>query len=89
MVYVDDFKMAGPKQNLKPCWDAIKQARGKSGHILVELGPIGPVTHYLGCEIMDETQDGIAVKRHWMMKCMTQCVELYEKSSAGMRLPGV
>ena len=79
MVCVDDFKMAGPKGNLKTCWEALTSIKGKNGQPLVELGPVAPVTHYLGCETMDATVEGIAVKRYRMMKFMTQCVELYEK----------
>ena len=41
-VYVDDFKMAGPTDNLKLSWDLVRQ----SGTVIV---PPTPSNHYLGC----------------------------------------
>ena len=42
IVYVDDFKLAGPKSHLKEGWTLIRK-----GIITGELEPIG---RYLGCE---------------------------------------
>ena len=40
-VYVDDFKLAGKKENIKTAWDLIQKG--------VKLDKIAPFDHYLGC----------------------------------------
>jgi hypothetical protein len=41
VVYVDDFKMAGPTANLKIAWDRIAS--------VIKMEPPAPVDRYLGC----------------------------------------
>ena len=52
MVYVDDFKMSGPKQNLKKGWDAIRKD--------LKLEDPKPVGKCLGCMhvVKDVKRDG-------------------------------
>ena len=40
-VYVDDFKMAGKKENIPKAWKAIREAR-------VESDKVEPFSNYLG-----------------------------------------
>ena len=49
IVYVDDFKMAGPTQNLPEGWKLIRKG--------IETGDPEPVNRYLGCEhiVLDAT----------------------------------
>ena len=42
MVYVDDFKMAGPSENLEKGWKTLT--------IGIKLVGIGPASTHLGCE---------------------------------------
>ena len=52
MVYVDDFKMAGPAHTLKEAWDKIRKD--------IQLGAEGDVSKYLGCNhvITNEIKHG-------------------------------
>ena len=42
VVYVDDFKMAGPKENLSKAWDLVKSK--------IKMEEAAPIKRYLGCE---------------------------------------
>ena len=42
VVYVDDFKMAGPKENLSKAWDLVKSK--------INMEEAAPIKRYLGCE---------------------------------------
>ena len=42
MVYVDDFKMAGPSGHLEACWESITEG--------IKLVGTGLVPTYLGCD---------------------------------------
>ncbi|CAE8664815.1 unnamed protein product [Polarella glacialis] len=44
VVYVDDFKLSGPKENLKKGWDLIGRADG------IKIEPPAPAGKYLGCD---------------------------------------
>ena len=56
MVYVDDFKMAGPSGNLAAGWKTITGG--------IKLVGTGPVSTYLGCEhaTFTSTVDGKPVR---------------------------
>ena len=41
MLYVDDFLMSGPEQNLAPMWERIGKAK--------KFNEPGPMSLYLGC----------------------------------------
>jgi len=75
MVYVDDFKMAGPAGNLEKGWQTITSG--------IKLVGIGPVSTYLGCEhatfsghVDAKPVLGIQYK---MQPFMESCVEAYRK----------
>ena len=74
VVYVDDFKMAGPKESHKRAWEEINQR-------ITMSSPEGPGL-YLGCkQTVGETQmaDGTSVRTmtYDMSAFMGQCVETY------------
>ena len=49
IIYVDDFKLAGPKHKLKIGWDLLKGAsEGVPNGI--QMDPPEPVGRYLGCK---------------------------------------
>ena len=41
VIYVDDFKIAGPKEALPRVWELLRQG--------LKIGPEGPAAHFLGC----------------------------------------
>jgi hypothetical protein len=45
-VYVDDFKLAGPEENLEKGWALLRQQ--------IDIGPSSRVGMYLGCSIVKE-----------------------------------
>jgi hypothetical protein len=48
IVYVDDFKMAGPVESLRKCWDLIQTpVPGKES---LKIEPPEPVNRFLGCQ---------------------------------------
>ena len=49
VVYVDDFKLAGPAENVPKGWDLIGGLR-ENGEPLIKLEAPGPVGRYLGCQ---------------------------------------
>jgi hypothetical protein len=75
MVYVDDFKMAGPAGNLEAGWKTITDG--------IKLVGIGPVSTYLGCEhaTFDGTVDNKPVRgiQYKMQPVMESCVDAYRK----------
>ena len=57
IVYVDDFKMSGPKENMPKGWELIKKGLDLEGH--------GPVRNHLGCVHVEGTaksKDGKTVR---------------------------
>ena len=74
VIYVDDFKLAGPTDNLKAGWNLLRTKLG----IEPETAP----GHYLGCDqrmVEAKLGDGTRVKRiiYDMKSFMEQCVERY------------
>ena len=49
IVYVDDFKMSGPEENLKKGWDPILST-SKTAPKGIDMDNPEPVGRYLGCE---------------------------------------
>ena len=76
MVYVDDFKLSGPKENLKKGWELIKK-----GLSLDEPGDIG---RCLGChhKIRSAKVDGkeVQVVEYVVSDFMSSCVDAYKKA---------
>ncbi|MCP4364474.1 MAG: hypothetical protein GY800_04175, partial [Planctomycetes bacterium] len=73
-VYVDDFKMSGPKQNLKDGWVSLRKG--------LQIDPEGPLAMYLGCAHEKGTivlPDGLdaACVTYNMEDFLGQCVERY------------
>ena len=73
MVYVDDFKLAGPEGNLGHVWHGIKK--------VLDLDNPKPVDRCLGCRHMvtTEVRGSEKVKvMHWdMREFLSQCVDSY------------
>ena len=85
VVYVDDFKLAGPKENLAKGWAALRK------HLSIEkevrLG--GKGSTYLGCRQIKSCRklpDGgmATVMEYDMEEFLTSCVDKY-KELAGVR----
>ena len=84
MVYVDDFKMAGPSEKVDLCWELVQKPMGELGKAMLELEDVTEVDNFLGCRHIKEeiiTKDGTTVQAHIydMQQFMLQCVEAYEK----------
>ena len=71
LVYVDDYKLAGPTQNLPKAWALIKK------HI--ELGPIGTFGRFLGIRYHLQIQGRIRTLVYDMKDFMQSCLTKYEK----------
>ena len=73
MVYVDDFKMAGPSANFAKGWSLIRQK--------IKTDEPHAVTKCLGCEhlVRDTNVGGVSVKQmeYNMRPFFEQCVESY------------
>ncbi len=74
VVYVDDFKMAGPKKNLKQGWEMLRK------HLSIE--PETPLGLYLGCNQIKGTKkmaDGKVVNSvtYDMEEYLTMSVQKY------------
>ena len=75
IVYVADFKLAGPKQNLAEGWRII---RGK-----VDVEQPGPLGHFLGCkhgQFSDTLEDGTKIQgiRYNAESFLRGCVAKYK-----------
>ena len=86
VVYVDDFKLAGPKGNLREGWKLIR-----SGLQMETPTPIGV---FLGCNHVRETitlTDGTkaTMMKYEMEGFMRSCVDRYLEHAPGMRLKTV
>ena len=70
-VYVDDLKMAGPKQNLAKGWDMIRTR--------LRLEPETPLSLYLECQLCKKLHDGTEVNTvtHDMETCLDMTVKKY------------
>ena len=76
MVYVDDFKMSGPKENLKEAWAAIKKG--------IDLEDPTPVGRCLGCKhneitVYPEGKPPARGLEYDMTDFMGQVIEAYQK----------
>ena len=74
VIYVDDFKLAGPEGNLKRGGELLRTKLG--------IDPETPLGHYLGCDqrmMESKLSDSIRVKRivYDMKFFMEQCVQCY------------
>ena len=75
VVYVDDFKLAGPKSLMKGCWDAIRRG--------IRAEDPFPVGKYLGCDhvtsLRVDPKSGakLRVMEHDMSDFMRSCVGRY------------
>ena len=81
MVYVDDFKMAGPAENVDAMWEAFEQLPPDTR---LELGTPEPVGHFLGCghePFEGMTADGTPVRgmKYDMHKFVDQSLDLYQR----------
>ena len=77
MVYVDDFKLAGPAQKLPEAWAQIMR------HIHMDKPT--PIGRYLGCDHRRVLRTAPGTKvRAWVMEYdmssfMSQCLEVYAR----------
>ena len=75
VIYVDDFKLAGPKHKLKLGWDLI--AKG------LKIAPPGPLGLYLGCKLeepsrlLPDTGVRVRVMEYNMEGFLRSCVDRY------------
>ena len=49
-IYVDDFKLAGPKKNLAEGWQLIRGNASEEGGKGLRMEDPTPLGHYLGCK---------------------------------------
>ena len=86
VVYVDDFKMAGPKENLEKGWSLIRKGLG--------IEPPVPIGVYLGCSHEEGTMKiGDIIARtitYNMEDFLSSCVDRYlELAGNGVKLKSV
>ena len=75
-VYVDDFKLAGPDENLAKGWKLMVD----SG---LKLDPPGPLNRYLGCY-----QHSIQLTSNEVGRRMQHLRAVYESEGYGAKVPG-
>ena len=80
IVYVDDFKLAGPSENLAAGWTLLRQR--------INMEDPGPVSHFLGCthrtsrcKLSNGHEARVMV--YDMENFMRSCVEAYRKYIPG------
>ena len=85
VIYVDDFKLSGPKENLAKGWELLKQG--------LTLEPPKNVKNesYLGCRnrrsTMKMPSGGLATVHEYDMEdFFKSCVALYEELAPGVKL---
>ena len=85
MVYVDDFKLGGPKSALRPMWARLKK--------LIHMDEPALVGRCLGCEHHEYTAklDGKDVRSmdYDMSSFMDQCVKAYRDVAPNAKLTKV
>ena len=86
VVYVDDFKLSGPKQNMKEGWDLIRE--------VLDIEDPAPLDLYLGCyhEYFERTDpDGNVVRgrRYNQENFLRSCVERYLELGGNPKLTKV
>ena len=88
MVYVDDFRMAGPVKNLKVAWERLT-----TGHNALTLDPPKSPDRELGCyhRIFDAVVNGKPVRameydmRDFMRSCVDQYLEVTGSSRSKLK----
>ena len=83
VVYVDDFKLAGPKENLRKGWDLIRK-----GLTMEDPTPLGV---FLGCDHVREDVrlsggKSVSMIQYGMKGFMASCVERYMEHAPNARL---
>ena len=87
VVYVDDFKLAGPAENIAPMWEAIRRG--------VKIGDPEDVGLYLGCKhilrsaTLIEGGAPVTVMEYDMQEFLTSCVALYSELAGNPKLKNV
>ena len=77
VIYVDDFKLSGPRENLAKGWDLIKSG--------LKIEPPGPLGLYLGCKheessrVLPDTGTRVRVMEYNMEEFLKSCVERYRE----------
>ena len=73
VIYVDDFKLAGPRDKLQLGWDLIKAG--------LKIEPPGPLGLYLGCKheestkVLPDTGVTVRVMEYNMEEFLRSCVD--------------
>ena len=75
IVYVDDSKMSGPKENLPKAWKLIRSK------IRIEDPVSTEKAKYLGCERKVESQNGIRFLEYNMQGSLEKCIDNYKNLS--------
>ena len=88
VIYVDDFKLSGPKESLAIGWELLKKK------LLLEKPKSIDGESYLGCRNrrfeMTLPGGGVATAHEYDMEdFMRSCVQLYEELAPGVRLKTV
>ena len=65
VIYVDDFKMAGPEKNLAKGWKTIES--------VIDMGPPEPFGRYFGCNHFVETGVKLPRSAHPFAYVLTWC----------------
>ena len=84
VVYVDDFRLAGPKDNLKAGWDLIEKG--------VTLGGVEEVGLYLGCKhkiynaVSPYTGRPVRAMEYDMSEFLQDCIRVYKKLTGVSKL---
>ena len=86
IVYVDDFKMSGPKSNLPRGWAMIRKG--------LNMEPPTPLGNFLGCrheEVTVSLPNGVKARgrSYNMEEFFRSCVQLYLDLAPGTRLRNV
>ena len=73
IIYVDDFKLAGPAKKLDKHWKMIRKR--------IVMGDPCPVDQFLGCTHRESSLNGGQIRsmKYDMTNFIKQCIELYDK----------
>jgi hypothetical protein len=73
VVYVDDLKMSGPKDEVPKCWQDLR-----SGPDALDMADPAPVDRFLGCKhVVSTLPDGSRKMTYDMSEFMQSCVDRY------------
>jgi hypothetical protein len=84
-VYVDDFKMAGPVENLPKAWNLIRETGPTP--IKMDEPALLKDSKFLGCEHSVVTEDGVTFIEYNMKSSLVKCVEKYQELSGTYKAP--